>query len=371
MKRTRFVWRFFAIFVVAALSVSLSACGGGDEPDYDENYNNNGYNNGYGITGNNSNSSYFIRLSGWNYWEKMIAKGSVYIYNGYWNEDYIYISPTTYFDEAQSFTPYEINGSYDVNEGDYVTFIYNPVSSSLSVAKYNDGGSGSEGSSSEGSNNGGTTNQKPSAPTGLTASQAGPKAYPYVYLSWYNNNNADYYTVYRSTSMYGSYSKLGTTYATSFADEKNITNGKTYYYKVTATNSSNKESDYSNIVSVTINTTIVEAPGIKTCSVKTGSKQITISWTYASSSGYSAPDQVRLISEYGKNIFSWTTASSKKSHTVKASDLVLSNGDLQYENVLYLQVQNSGGEGKGAKIVWNWMYNTGYILGDLCGYTTF
>ena len=50
-----------------------------------------------------------------------------------------------------------------------------------------------------------------------------------------------------------------------------------------------RESSYSNIVSVTVNTTIVEAPGIKTCSVKTDNNQITISWTYASGSGYSAP----------------------------------------------------------------------------------
>lgn len=222
-----------------------------------------------------------------------------------------------------------------------------------------------------GNNGGGNNNDNvPSAPIGLTATQAGPKAYPYVSLSWNYNSSAHHYVIYRSTSQYGSYSKIGTTLATSYSDE-NISNGKTYYYKVTAANSNNKESGYSNIASVTINTTIIETPGIASCSVTKGTNQITIKWTYASGSGYSAPDEVRLSTSTYKTIFTWTSASSKKSHTVKTTDLTTSYGDLAYENTLYLEVKNSAGSGKGAKIMWNWKTNTGYIMGDLCGYTTF
>ena len=264
-------------------------------------------------------------------------------------------------------------GGDDEDESDYRWKYNNNYSgddSGNDNGNNNGDNNGNNNGDNNGDNNGGNSSSVPSAPTGLTASQGGPKAYPYIYLSWDYNSSADHYVVYRSTSKSGSYSKLGTPRATAYSDE-NISNGKTYYYKVTAANSSNKESGYSNIVSVTVNTTIVEAPGIKTCTVRTGTNQITISWTYASGSGYSAPDEVRLISGNYKTIFSWTSASSKKSHTVKASDLVLSNGDLQYQNDLYLEVKNSGGNGKGARIVWNWNTNKGYILGDLCGYTTF
>ena len=230
-----------------------------------------------------------------------------------------------------------------------------------------DNGSGSGSGSSSGSGSG-SGSSVPSAPTGLTASQQGPKAYPYVYLSWDINWGADHYVVYRSTSMYGSYSKKGTTRGSSYSDE-NISNGVTYYYKVTAANSSNKESGYSNVASVTVNTTM--EPGIKTCSVSKGSNKITISWTYQpNGSYYSAPDEVRLITSTWKTIFPWTSASSKKSHTVKGSDLIMSNGDLAYENTLYLEVKNSAGTNSRCSIVWNWYTNSGYVSGE-CGYTTF
>ena len=233
----------------------------------------------------------------------------------------------------------------------------------------NDGGNGGNNDGGNGGNNDG--GNVPSAPTGLSATQSGPKAYPYIYLSWNYNPQADHYVIYRSTSLYGSYSKIGTNIASSYSDEKNISNGKTYYYKVTAANSNNMESGYSNIASVTVNTTITETPGIASCSVTKGTNQITIKWTYASGSGYSAPDEVRLSTSTYKTIFTWTSASSKKSHTVKTTDLTTSYGDLAYENTLYLEVKNSAGSGKGAKIMWNWKTNTGYIMGDLCGYTTF
>ena len=264
----------------------------------------------------------------------------------------------------------------------YVTRFYRFLGELPTVGGSGYGGSnngyngGDNNNNNGGGNNGGGNNggDVPSAPTGLTATQSGPKALPYVYLSWDYNSKADHYVIYRSTSRNGSYSKLGTNIASAYSDQ-NISNGKTYYYKVTAANSSNMESGYSNIASVTINTTIVETPGVATCSVTKGYNQITIKWTYASSSGYSAPDEVRLISNDPTytgltDVFSWTSASSKKSHTVRAADLSYGSSS-QEEYTLWLQVKNSAGSGQGAKIVWNWMTNTGYVLGNLCGYTTF
>ncbi len=304
----KFYWGLLTIMMVSILSVGFASCGGGDD-EQDEPYY--GWNQNGGNNDDNNGDN-----------------------NGGNNDD-------------------NNGGNNDDNNGGN-----------------NDDNNGGNNDDNNGGNSGGNSSSVPSAPTGLTASQQGPKAYPYIYLSWNYNSSADHYVVYRSTSKSGSYSKLKTTIATSYSDE-NISNGKTYYYKVTAANSSNKESGYSNIVSVTVNTTTVEAPGIKTCTVKKGTNQITISWTYETGSGYSAPDKVRLITEYSKEIFSWTSASSKKSHTVKTTDLKLSNGDLQYENTLYLEVKNSGGDGKGAKIVWNWQTNSGYVLGSLCGYSSF
>ena len=357
--------------IVGVLSAGISSCSKEDEEnkyhdDYYYNYDDDkdgGNNNsgqvpsaptGLSVTQNDS----YVYLS-WNY-------------NSYADHYVIYRSTSQYGSyskikttSASSYSDYDVSNEatyyYKVtaaNSNGVESGFSNVVSVTIST--------------STGDNN--NSGQVPSAPTGLTATQAGPKAYPYVSLSW-NSSNADHYVIYRSTSQYGSYSKIGSTYASSYNDEKSLSNGKTYYYKVTAANSSNKESGYSNVASVTINTTIVENPGIASCSVTKGTNQITIKWTYASSSGYSTPDQVRLISEDPTytgltDVFSWTLASSKKSHTVRAADLAYGSSS-KNEYTLYLQVRNSAGSGKGTKIVWNWMNNTGYIMGDLCGYTSF
>ncbi len=346
------------------IGIAFVSCGD-DEPDYEWNYNDD-------IDDNNENKDVSLSISP-SSTEFEADGGSKTIQiqsNGSWN---INSSNVPYW---LTISPMSGSGSQSITLRASTNSDTSTRSSSILVTSSKGSSSTKKSISVTQKGKNSTNSSVPSAPTGLTATQAGPKAYAYIALSWdfKYDSNIDHYVIYRSTSQYGSYSKIGTSKSTSYSDE-NISNGKTYYYKVTAANNSNKESGYSNIVSVTVNTTIVEAPGIKTCTVKTGTNQITISWTYASSSGYSAPDQVRLISEDPtwtglSDVFSWTSASSKKSHTVKASDLIY-NGNSKNEYTLYLEVKNSGGNGKGAKIVWNWMTNTGYVSGSLCGYTSF
>lgn len=138
---------------------------------------------------------------------------------------------------------------------------------------------------------GGTSTQKPSAPTGLRAYWDGPASYPYVVLSWNSVSNATSYTVYRSTSANGSYSKIGNSSYSSYSDN-NVSIGKTYYYKVTASNSTGT-SNYSNYVSVTLEDQ--RKPGPVTYGNCTAtSTSITLRWTIPTDPSYGKPNKIVL-----------------------------------------------------------------------------
>ena len=88
----------------------------------------------------------------------------------------------------------------------------------------------------------------PAAPTGLTAS-AGNRT---VSLDWNNNSEVDVngYNVYRSTTSGGTYTRLnGTLLSSSAYIDNTVVNGTTYYYIVTAVDTSSNESANSNQVS--------------------------------------------------------------------------------------------------------------------------
>jgi hypothetical protein len=84
----------------------------------------------------------------------------------------------------------------------------------------------------------------PAAPTGLTATAG----YIPVRLDWNNNSEGDLagYNVYRSTTSGSGYSKLNSTLLTdsNYIDDINTTD-ITYYYVVTAVNTTSNESTYS------------------------------------------------------------------------------------------------------------------------------
>ncbi|UCG47482.1 MAG: hypothetical protein JSU94_18600, partial [Phycisphaerales bacterium] len=90
----------------------------------------------------------------------------------------------------------------------------------------------------------------PAAPTGLSAT-AGDAT---VSLDWNDNGEGDLdgYNVYRSTTSGGGYSRLnGSLLSSSDYTDNSVSNGTTYYYVVTAVDTSSNESGYSNEASAT------------------------------------------------------------------------------------------------------------------------
>jgi hypothetical protein len=63
----------------------------------------------------------------------------------------------------------------------------------------------------------------------------------YMALIWQPNSAAKSFNIYRSRTKSGAYTKIGTVSGASFGD-KNLTPNSTYYYKVSAVDSSNQES---------------------------------------------------------------------------------------------------------------------------------
>lgn len=82
-----------------------------------------------------------------------------------------------------------------------------------------------------GGNSGPVTPVAPAAPTNVTATAGNAQ----VTLDWKKVNNADSYTISRSTSASGPFTQLTTTPSLSYVDST-VTNGTTYYYVVSATN---------------------------------------------------------------------------------------------------------------------------------------
>ncbi len=87
--------------------------------------------------------------------------------------------------------------------------------------------------------------RSPSTPKGLY-SVTGDGA---VYLFWYPNDESDLegYRVYRNTSPSGYFGLIGTTSSEGFVD-RNVVNGTTYYYSVSAYDRSGYESELSYVV---------------------------------------------------------------------------------------------------------------------------
>jgi len=136
----------------------------------------------------------------------------------------------------------------------------------------------------------------PSAPTGLTTTVTSTS----VTISWNPVSGADRYDVYRSSTSYGTYERLGSTPNPSWTDTSLLT-GTTYYYKVAAYNSAGTGSQ-SSAVSAETNTSesTLSAPTdvIKT---DTTANSITISWASVSdATGYYVYRSSTLSGPYTK-----------------------------------------------------------------------
>lgn len=108
-----------------------------------------------------------------------------------------------------------------------------------------------------------------------------------IKLNWNVNEDVNYYRIYRSTSKNKGYSLIAKTETNSYQDT-NIEEGITYYYKVEAVLSSNKQvaySKYSNIASISVP---VEKPQkVKNLKLITsGSTSIKLSWEKVANTGY-------------------------------------------------------------------------------------
>ena len=84
----------------------------------------------------------------------------------------------------------------------------------------------------------------PAAPAGLTATPGDGE----VLLDWNDNSESDLagYNVYRSTTPGSGYSNVDSLLSGSAYTDSSVTNGTTYYYVVTAVDTSDNESGYSN-----------------------------------------------------------------------------------------------------------------------------
>jgi len=97
-----------------------------------------------------------------------------------------------------------------------------------------------------------TTLPMPTAPANLAATPGAGQ----VSLSWSSVSEASSYNVKRSLTFGGPYTTVGSTASVAYAD-KNLTNGTTYYYVVTAVNSSG-ESPNSNQATATPNVAVAQ-----------------------------------------------------------------------------------------------------------------
>jgi fibronectin type 3 domain-containing protein len=118
------------------------------------------------------------------------------------------------------------------------------------------------------------TSTPPPAPGGFTAAPVNSQ----VSLGWFPALGASAYNLYRSTTNGGPYSKIVTLTTTSYTDSA-VSNGTTYYYVVTATNSFG-ESGFSNQASAKPPGPPPAPTGLSATS--TSNTQISLNWTASS-----------------------------------------------------------------------------------------
>ncbi len=115
-----------------------------------------------------------------------------------------------------------------------------------------------------------------------------------------NRNYSQTYTckVYRSTSASGSFSVIATTAENAISDN-NVSEGRTYYYKVKAFDSGGNSSDFSETVSVSLQSTPDKVKGpnkpVITSVTASRSGQLTINWNVNSHPTCAPPAGFKLL----------------------------------------------------------------------------
>lgn len=124
-----------------------------------------------------------------------------------------------------------------------------------------------------------TTATIPAAPTGLSATAGNSQ----VALSWSTSTGAASYNVKRATVSGGPYTTLTNATTTSYTDATAV-NGTTYYYVVSALNSSGESANSSEVSATPSAPAVPTAPtGLSATAPKHTSGQIKLSWTQSPS----------------------------------------------------------------------------------------
>lgn len=132
----------------------------------------------------------------------------------------------------------------------------------------------------------------PPPPSGLTAAAGDSQ----VALNWNTAAGASSYNVKRSTASGGPYTTIGTATTGSFTDTT-AANGTTYYYVVSAVNSSGESA---NSAEVSATPQAATAPAAPTNLVATpGHRKITLTWTQSTSSNITTNNVYRATTSTG------------------------------------------------------------------------
>ncbi|WEK54902.1 MAG: glycoside hydrolase family 6 protein [Candidatus Cohnella colombiensis] len=176
---------------------------------------------------------------------------------------------------------------------------------------------------------GGSGTQAPAAPTGLTATAGNAQ----VALSWTASSGATSYTVKRATTSGGTYTNVATGVTATSYTNTGLTNGTTYYYVVSASNSVGSSGNSAQVSATpSVGVTIPAAPTGLTATA--GNAQVALSWT--ASSGATSYTVKRATTSGG----TYTTVATGVTAT-SYTNTGLTNGTTYYYVV---SASNSAGE---------------------------
>lgn len=255
--------------------------------------------------GGEETKGYFIKHP-WNNgsweWRQMSPSGNSYTYTGIWGGVGVNINTSANDSGAKWYPEGSISGASSLSVGDNVTFTFTPASGNnglLSVKNNSEGnenpGGGNDNPGGGGTDNpGGGTEQgsAPNAPTNLSGSMAGSANTGFrVNLSWGYVSDADSYNIYRSSSEYGSYSKIGTSKTYSYTDNSPYDGDN--YYKVSAVNSYG-ESEKSSSTYVSVDKYAYK-PDFSSVKGSISDGKVKVSWSTKSGAGYGEPEKVKAF----------------------------------------------------------------------------